>query len=117
MEPAHWGYQDDDSKRACGYPAAFVLTACGGKPSDSDSKEAVTELLKQSGVGEVTDVKDFGISGCTKAEGMDGYRCDTRGTFTISVMGRTVPIPVNKNFRYAKGGWHLARLRPVSPQL
>lgn len=87
--------------------AALVLSACGGKPSNGNAKQALSTLLQQSGAGEVADIQNFEISGCTKADGMDGYRCDTRGTFIISVMGRTAPLPVNKNFRYAKvdGSW------------
>ncbi|WDK00405.1 hypothetical protein JH262_16800 [Xanthomonas campestris pv. incanae] len=43
----------------------------------------------------------------TEAEGVDGYRCDTRGQAVLNIEGRQVPIPVSKNLRYAKesGTW------------
>ncbi|APR10008.1 hypothetical protein GUF72_03715 [Xanthomonas citri pv. citri] len=54
-----------------------------------------------------TDVQNFELIGCTKAEDADGYRCDTRGQVTLEIAGRQVPVPVSKNLRYAKadGTW------------
>ncbi|CEE72618.1 conserved hypothetical protein [Xanthomonas citri pv. citri] len=54
-----------------------------------------------------TDVQNFELTGCTKAEDADGYRCDTRGQVTLEIAGRQVPVPVSKNLRYAKadGTW------------
>ncbi|CEE56990.1 conserved hypothetical protein [Xanthomonas citri pv. citri] len=42
-----------------------------------------------------------------EAQGADGYRCDTRGQVVLEIAGRQVPVPVNKNLRYAKadGTW------------
>ncbi|KEZ96803.1 hypothetical protein A11M_0113425, partial [Xanthomonas vasicola pv. vasculorum NCPPB 895] len=53
------------------------------------------------------EVRDFELSGCTRADGADGYRCDTRGQVVLEIAGRQVPIPVNKSIRYAKadGTW------------
>ncbi|APO93971.1 hypothetical protein [Xanthomonas vesicatoria] len=86
---------------------ALGLTACGGKPSSDNAKEAFVRLLKDSGAGQVTDVQQFELSGCVEAEGADGYRCDTRGQAVLNIEGRQVPIPVSKNLRYAKesGTW------------
>ncbi|MCC4605796.1 hypothetical protein [Xanthomonas campestris] len=86
---------------------ALGLTACGGKPSSDNAKEAFVQLLKDSGAGQVTDVQSFELSGCVEAEGADGYRCDTRGQTVLNIEGRQVPIPVSKNLRYAKndGTW------------
>ncbi|MEB2124160.1 hypothetical protein VDS34_12980 [Xanthomonas campestris pv. campestris] len=86
---------------------ALGLTACGGKPSSDNAKEAFVQLLKASGAGQVTDVQNFELTGCVEAEGADGYRCDTRGQAVLSIEGRQVPVPVNKNLRYAKadGTW------------
>ncbi|MBO9741436.1 hypothetical protein J7432_21105 [Xanthomonas axonopodis pv. begoniae] len=83
------------------------LNACGGKPSSDNAKEAFVRLLQQSGAGQVTDVQNFELAGCVEAEGVDGYRCDTRGQAVLNIEGRTVPIPVSKNLRYAKesGTW------------
>ncbi|MCT8271903.1 hypothetical protein NYQ44_14815, partial [Xanthomonas translucens pv. undulosa] len=55
----------------------------------------------------VTDVRAFDLSGCKKAQGADGYRCDTKGEIIVSVMGRQLPLPINKSIRYAKadGTW------------
>ncbi|KLA94588.1 MULTISPECIES: hypothetical protein [Xanthomonas] len=86
---------------------ALGLTACSGKPSAADAKEAFVQLLKDSGAGQVTDVQNFELTGCVEAEGANGYRCDTRGQAVLNIEGRTVPIPVSKNLRYAKesGTW------------
>ncbi|PPT92790.1 hypothetical protein XaraCFBP7407_19435 [Xanthomonas arboricola pv. arracaciae] len=86
---------------------ALGLTACGGKPSSDNAKEAFVRLLKDSGAGQVTDVQSFELSGCVKAEGADGCRCDTRGQAVLNIEGRQVHIPVSKNLRYAKesGTW------------
>ncbi|MFL3643838.1 hypothetical protein [Xanthomonas campestris] len=86
---------------------ALGLTACGGKPSSDNAKEAFVELLKDSGAGQVTDIQQFELSGCVEAEGADGYRCDTRGKVSIDIGGQQVPIPVSKNLRYSKadGTW------------
>ncbi|KOB04023.1 hypothetical protein AE921_00430 [Xanthomonas arboricola] len=86
---------------------ALGLTACGGKPSSDNAKEAFVSLLQQSGAGQVSDIQNFELSGCVEAEGANGYRCDTRGQAVLNIEGRTVPIPVSKNLRYAKesGTW------------
>ncbi|MEQ7561405.1 hypothetical protein ABQF73_22025 [Xanthomonas campestris] len=86
---------------------ALSLTACGGKPSSDNAKEAFVRLLKDSGAGQVSDVQNFELTGCVEAEGVDGYRCDTRGQAVLNIEGRRVPIPVSKNLRYAKadGTW------------
>ncbi|MBZ2604950.1 hypothetical protein WH216_15885 [Xanthomonas perforans] len=86
---------------------ALGLTACGGKPSSDNAKEAFVRLLQQSGAGQVTDVQNFELTGCVEVEGVEGYRCDTRGQVVLEIAGRQVPVPVNKNLRYAKadGTW------------
>ncbi|MCW0403230.1 hypothetical protein [Xanthomonas sacchari] len=86
---------------------ALGLTACSGKPSNDNAKQALVTLLEQSGAGRVSDIRDFELSGCVEAEGADGYRCDTRGQVVLEIAGRQVPVPVNKNLRYAKadGTW------------
>ncbi|AOY68698.1 hypothetical protein QYG06_23275 [Xanthomonas euvesicatoria] len=86
---------------------ALGLTACSGKPSSDNAKEAFVQLLKDSGAGQVTDVQSFELTGCVEAEGAEGYRCDTIGKVAIDIGGRQVPIPVSKNLRYAKsdGTW------------
>ncbi|MCC5062971.1 hypothetical protein [Xanthomonas campestris] len=86
---------------------ALGLTACSGKPSSDNAKQALVTLLQQSGAGQVTDIQNFELSGCVEAEGADGYRCDTRGQVVLEIAGRHVPVPVNKNLRYAKadGTW------------
>ncbi|WP_159252763.1 hypothetical protein [Xanthomonas phaseoli] len=86
---------------------ALGLTACGGKPSADNAKEAFVRLLQQSGAGQVSDVQNFELTGCVEAEGAEGYRCDTSGKVAIDIGGRQVPIPVSKNLRYAKesGTW------------
>ncbi|WP_058358369.1 hypothetical protein [Xanthomonas translucens] len=86
---------------------ALGLTACSGKPSADDAKEAFVRLLQQSGAGQVTDIQEFQLSGCVEAQDTEGYRCDTTGKVSIDIGGRQVPIPVSKNLRYAKsdGAW------------
>ncbi|AGI06847.1 MULTISPECIES: hypothetical protein [Xanthomonas] len=86
---------------------ALGLTACSGKPSSDSAKDALVRLLKDSGAGQVTNVQNFELTGCVEAEGADGYRCDTRGQVVLEIAGRQVPVPVNKNLRYAKadGAW------------
>ena len=86
---------------------ALGLTACSGKPSNDNAKQALVTLLQQSGAGQVTDIRDFELTGCTKAEESDGYRCDTRGQVVLEIAGRQVPVPLSKNLRYAKadGTW------------
>ncbi|MBB5879652.1 starvation-inducible outer membrane lipoprotein [Xanthomonas arboricola] len=86
---------------------ALGLTACGGKPSSGNAKQALVTLLQQSGTGQVTDVQNFELTGCVEAQGADGYRYDTRGQVVLEIAGRQVPVPVNKNLRYAKadGAW------------
>lgn len=89
------------------FTMALALTACSGKPPFDNAKEALVRLLKDSGAGQVTDVRNFELTGCVEAEGADGYRCDTRGQVVLEIAGRQVPVPVNKNLRYAKadGTW------------
>ncbi|WDL16915.1 hypothetical protein [Xanthomonas campestris] len=86
---------------------ALGLTACSGKPSSDNAKEAFVRLLQQSGAGQVSDIQNFELSGCVEEEGANGYRCDTRGQAVLNIEGRAVPIPVSKNLRYAKesGTW------------
>ncbi|MFA4410059.1 hypothetical protein P2A15_15660 [Xanthomonas perforans] len=86
---------------------ALGLTACSGKPSSDNAKEAFVRLLQQSGAGQVSDIQNFELSGCVEAEGANGYRCDTRGQVVLEIAGRQVPVPVNKNLRFAKvdGNW------------
>ncbi|MGQ5247954.1 hypothetical protein ACULL3_07280 [Xanthomonas arboricola pv. corylina] len=86
---------------------ALGLTACSGKPSNSNARQALVTLLQQSGAGQVTDIQNFELSGCVEAEGAEGYRCDTRGHVVLEIAGRQVPVPVSKNLRYAKadGNW------------
>ncbi|ASK91256.1 hypothetical protein KWH04_00030 [Xanthomonas campestris pv. trichodesmae] len=86
---------------------ALGLTACSGKPSSDNAKDALVRLLKDSGAGQVTSVQNFELTGCVEAEGADGYRCDTRGQVVLEIAGRQIPVPVNKNLRYAKadGNW------------
>jgi hypothetical protein len=86
---------------------ALGLTACSGKPSSDNAKEAFVQLLKDSGAGQVADVQHFELTGCVEAEGADGYRCDTRGQAVLNIEGRQVPIPVSKNLRYVResGTW------------
>ncbi|ASK93095.1 hypothetical protein KWH04_08370 [Xanthomonas campestris pv. trichodesmae] len=86
---------------------ALGLTACSGKPSSDDAKEAFVRLLQQSGAGQVSDIQNFELSGCVEAEGADGYHCDTRGQAVLNIEGRQVPIPVSKNLRYVResGTW------------
>ncbi|XQA66815.1 hypothetical protein ACM9XC_05585 [Xanthomonas sacchari] len=86
---------------------ALGLTACSGKPSSDNAKQALVTLLEQSGAGRVSDIRDFELTGCVEAEGADGYRCDTRGQVVLEIAGRQVPVPVSKNLRYAKadGTW------------
>ncbi|MEA9895063.1 hypothetical protein VDG04_00320 [Xanthomonas campestris pv. raphani] len=85
---------------------ALGLTACSGKPSSDNAKEAFVRLLQQSGAGH-TDIQNFELTGCVEAEGVEGYRCDTRGQAVLNIEGRQVPIPLSKNLRYAKsdGSW------------
>ncbi|ATS75069.1 putative small lipoprotein YifL [Xanthomonas arboricola] len=86
---------------------ALGMTACGGKPSPDNAKEAFVKLLQQSGAGQVTDVQNFELTACVEAEGADGYRCDTRGQAVLNIEGRQVPVPVSKNLRYVReaGSW------------
>lgn len=90
-----------------GLAIAFTLSGCGGPPSNEDAERAMASLLTQSGVGQVTDIQDFQLSGCVEAQDAAGYRCDTSANVSIDLGGRQVPIPVSKNFRYAKdsGTW------------
>ncbi|MBB4758678.1 hypothetical protein XarjCFBP7653_04510 [Xanthomonas arboricola] len=81
---------------------ALGLSACSGKPSNDNAKQALVTLLQQSGADQVTDVQNFELSSCVQAEGADGYRCDTRSQAVLNIEGRQVPIPVSKNLRYAK---------------
>lgn len=87
--------------------AALTLTACSGKPSKAEAKQALADLMAQSASAPVVMIDGFTLTGCTPAEETDGYRCDTRGTVVMDVMGNRVPLPVDKNLRYAKvdGAW------------
>jgi hypothetical protein len=90
-----------------GLAFALTVTGCGGPPSNDDAKKALATLLTQSGAGQITDIKEFQLSGCVEAQDMEGYRCDTTGKVSIDIGGRQVPIPVSKNLRYAResAGW------------
>jgi hypothetical protein len=87
--------------------SALGLPPCAGRPSSRNAKQAVARLFEQSGAGRVAEVRDFKLGDCTKAEGADGYHCDTRGFVILEIAGRQVPIPVSKSLRYAKvdGVW------------
>jgi hypothetical protein len=87
--------------------AALTLTACSGKPSEAEAKQALADLMAQSASAPVVTIDGFTLTGCKRAEDTDGYRCDTRGTVIMDMMGNRVPLPVDKNLRYAKadGTW------------
>ena len=62
-----------------------------------------------------TDVQNFELTGCTKAEDANSYRCDTRGQAVLNIEGRRVPIPASINPRGARESGTLrayAKLRP-----
>lgn len=86
--------------------AALCLTACS-KPSEGEAKQALADLMAQSASAPVVTIDGFTLTGCTRADDTDGYRCDTRGTVVMDMMGNRVPLPVDKNVRYAKvdGSW------------
>ncbi|WWW36726.1 hypothetical protein V8017_08075 [Stenotrophomonas rhizophila] len=84
--------------------AAPCLTACSSKPSEEQAKQALADLMAQSASAPVVTIDGFTLTGCNKAEDTDGYRCDTRGTVVLDMMGNRVPLPVDKNLRYAKTG-------------
>jgi len=84
--------------------AALCLTACSSKPSEEQAKQALADLMAQSASAPVVTIDGFTLTGCTRAEDTDGYRCDTRGTVVLDMMGNRVPLPVDKNLRYAKTG-------------
>lgn len=84
--------------------AALTLTACSGKPSEEQAKQALADLMAQSASAPVITIEGFTLTGCKRAEATDGYRCDTRGTVILDMMGNRVPLPVDKNLRYAKTG-------------
>ncbi|NWF32270.1 hypothetical protein HH110_04310 [Stenotrophomonas sp. SAM-B] len=86
--------------------AALCLTACS-KPSEGEAKQALADLMAQSASAPVVTIEGFSLTGCTRADDTDGYRCDTRGTVIMDLMGNRVPLPVDKNLRYAKadGTW------------
>lgn len=87
--------------------AALTLTACSSKPAEEQAKQALADLMAQSASAPVVTIDGFTLTGCTRAEDADGYRCDTRGTVILDMMGNRVPLPVDKNLRYAKanGAW------------
>lgn len=88
--------------------AALCLTACSSsKPSEGEAKQALADLMAQSASAPVVTIEGFSLTGCAPAEDTDGYRCDTRGTVFLDMMGNRVPLPVDKNLRYAKadGSW------------
>jgi len=84
--------------------AALCLTACSSKPSEKEARQALADLMAQSASAPVVTINGFTLTGCKRAEGTDGYRCDTRGTVVLDMMGNRVPLPVDKNLRYAKTG-------------
>ncbi|MFI8573797.1 hypothetical protein ACIGEO_20120 [Stenotrophomonas bentonitica] len=87
--------------------AALCLTACSGEPSAAEARQALADLMAQSASAPVVMIDGFTLTGCKKADDMEGYRCDTRGTVVMDMMGNRVPLPINKNLRYAKanGTW------------
>ncbi|WP_430544046.1 hypothetical protein [Stenotrophomonas maltophilia] len=87
--------------------AALCLTGCSSKPSQGEAKQALADLMAQSASAPVVTIDGFTLTACTRAEDADGYRCDTRGTVVMDMMGNRVPLPVDKNLRYAKtdGTW------------
>lgn len=87
--------------------AALTLTACNSKPSEDQAKQALADLMAQNTSAPVVTIDGFTLTGCKRAEDTDGYRCDTRGTVVLDMMGNRVPLPVDKNLRYAKadGAW------------
>jgi hypothetical protein len=87
--------------------AALCLTACSGKPSEAEARQALADLMAQNASAPVVTIDGFTLTGCKRAEGTDGYRCDTRGTVVLDMAGNRVPLPVDKNLRYAKanGTW------------
>ncbi len=87
--------------------AALCLTACSSKPSEKEARQALADLMAQSASAPVVTIDGFTLTGCTRAEDADGYRCDTRGTVILDMMGNRVPLPVDKNLSYAKanGAW------------
>ncbi|WP_313244523.1 hypothetical protein [Stenotrophomonas rhizophila] len=84
--------------------AALTLTACSSKPSEEQAKQALADLMAQSASAPVVTIDGFTLTGCMRADDRDGYRCDTRGTVIMDMMGNRVPLPVDKNLRYAKTG-------------
>jgi hypothetical protein len=87
--------------------AALSLTACSSKPSEGEARQALADLMAQSASAPVVTIDGFTLTGCKRAEDSDGYRCDTRGTVVLDMAGNQVPLPVDKNLRYAKanGAW------------
>jgi hypothetical protein len=87
--------------------AALCLTACSSKPSEEQAKQALADLMAQSASAPVVTIDGFTLTGCMRADDTDGFRCDTRGTVVLDMMGNRVPLPVDKNLRYAKadGSW------------
>lgn len=88
--------------------AALCLTACSSsKPSEGEARQALADLMAQSASAPVVTIDGFTLTGCKRAEDSDGYRCDTRGTVVLDMAGNQVPLPVDKNLRYAKanGAW------------
>ena len=87
--------------------AALCLTACSSKPSEAEARQALADLMAQSASAPVITIEGFTLTGCTRAEDPDGYRCDTRSTVVLDMMGNRVPVPVDKSLRYTKvdGAW------------
>lgn len=89
--------------------AAGVLCAgCSvAKPSSSEAKAAIMTALQKEGAS-VSDIKDFSVDGCVKAEGADGVNCDVKGTPIISMMGRQADgsaFTTTFRFKKADGVW------------
>lgn len=87
--------------------AALCLTACSSTPSEAEARQALADLMAQSASAPVLTIDGFSLTGCTRAKDAAGYRCDTRGTVVMDMMGNRVPLPVDKTLRYAKanGSW------------
>lgn len=90
--------------------SAVVLAACSAsKPSSGEAKDALVKAFAQAGLG-VSNIDDFSLESCTKAEGADGVNCDVKGTPVVEFNGRRASgFPIAKAFRFKKvnGTWEV----------
>ena len=103
----NWGAMKATFAGGLAVAMALALTSCSSGPSEGDAKEAVVKMLKQvMGVDEI-DIKNFKVSGCTKAEGADGYKCDTSGEVVWMIGRASDSQEFSNNYRYSKssGEW------------